>query len=420
MIGKPIFNFILLVFSIPLENPLTILPQLSLIKAMAIMTFISFAFHRKDFINFLVGKLILNKLFISFWAIFVIATLLALDKGNILSAFTNWLMWFLILAYVWYVYEKSPNAIASVEISFIVWGFGILFLIFFIQGITQATDRLMLRGYLTPTELSSTFTCLTIITISLWAKSKLKRYLFISLIFGIIVLLTGNRSIPIGFAIFMILYLFFYSKIKKIRLIISVTLPIILFIILPFQRDSFLFNIKTRIVYSFQQMVEMIIHGETAITEEEEDYHTSIYRSSRIDSDQRNRMFKEAMEIVKRNLILGVGPGSRIFSRRWEKIAGIQRAVHSNVSEILIYYGVVGFSFYLFIVFWFLRYGYKHSSTFEGKVFCFTLVIFFVDGFFHGNYIDSVVVLILAMTGFKVRRSPEGYEHQTLNEAATV
>ena len=175
MIGKPILNFILLVFSIPLENPLVIVPQLSLIKAMAILTFLSLTIHRKDFINFFVGKLIFNKLFIGFWIIFVVASSLALEKGNIQSALTNWLMWFLILAYVWYVYERNQDAIRMVEISFIIWGFGMLFLIFVIQGVTSQTTRLMLEGYLSPNETALTFTSLTIIASSICVKNKSKR-----------------------------------------------------------------------------------------------------------------------------------------------------------------------------------------------------------------------------------------------------
>jgi len=404
MTGKPVLNFILLVFTIPFENSLQILPQLSLIKAMAILTFLSFSIHRRDFINFIIEKLIFNKVFLTFGVIFVISSLLALEKAGILEALTNWIMWFLILAYVWFVYERESQAIYYVEVSFIIYGFVILFLIFFVQGIPTLGKRLMLQKLISPTAIAVTFTSMAIISYSFWAKTRSKLQLLVTIIFGVIVLLTGNRSIPIGFIFYIILSLTIYSKTRRMRVIVSIGTVIILFILFPFERDTLPYNMRTRIVYTFQQIYEMIIHGKTSISTDEYVYHTSIYRSSRIDSDQRNLMYREAMKIFKKNPIIGVGPGSRIFSKRYREITGLVRATHSNISEILIFYGIVGFILYIFVFYRLFRYGYKNYTQIEGKIFCATLGIFFVDGFFHGNYMDSIVVLILAMTGFKVNR----------------
>ncbi len=178
----------------------------------------------------------------------------------------------------------------------------------------------------------------------------------------------------------------------------------ILFLIIPLQRDSFLFNSRERITYTFKQLYELVVHKETSISAYEERYHTSLYRSSRIENDSRWFMYREALRIFSRSPIVGAGPGNTLFNRAVNQVYGRPKGMHSNISEIMLFYGIFGFLFLIFLLIKLYRFGKRSLYLVEGKQFLVLLIVFFVDGLFHVNYFDSVIVMFLAFTGFRLHR----------------
>ena len=403
LIGKPVWNFVLLLVAILFEHKLVLLPELSLIKAMTITTFISFVIHRKDFIHFVVDKLITNRFFILWMVIFILSSIFAEDNSNAIAEFLGIVQWFLVLVFVWYVYEREEHAINTVETWAIILGVCILFLILAVQGFSSLNRNLILYSFLNPNILAFFFTGIAILSYYQWIKRKENRYLILFFIFIASLVLTGNRSVPLGFFVFFFIYFVLISRVKKIYIFISTALLVFIFLILPFKQDSLLFNVRTRITYSYQQMYELIRYNKISIKPREEYYRTDIYRSSRIDTDVRLIQYREALTLFKRNPIFGSGPGNDLLSKRIEKIIGRIKGIHSNIIEIVVFYGLAGIIFYLYLFFFLMKFGYNHRLSIEGKLMMALVVIFFVDGLFHSNYKDSMFVFYMAVMGFKVR-----------------
>ena len=404
LIGKPLWNLLLLIFCIPFENSLQIVPALSLIKAMTILTFISMAIHRKDFISFIFDKLIINKFFLVFVGIFLTSSFFSVEKSAIIGELLDWIQWLLILVFIWYACEREDRAASLIEKSFIGLGIAILFMIFIVQGFSNLSTRLFLARFLNPNTLAVTYTGLLVIVYGVWAKRRTKIITALLLIFLISIILTGNRSIPIGFFVYLVLVFFLSYKINKLRVLAITTVLIVLFLIIPFKRDSFLFNARERVAYTFKQLYELVVHKKTKISAYEERYHTSLYRSARIDSDARWLMYQEALNIFLKNPVVGSGPGNTLFDRTIFRVYQRPKGMHSNVSEILLYFGLVGFLFLIFLAIILFRFGSRWLSLVEGKQFMVLLIVFLVDGLFHVNYLDSLIVMFLAFTGFRLHR----------------
>lgn len=402
LIGKPIWNLLLLLFCIPFENSLVVIPQLSLIKAMSVITFISLTIHRSDFISFIVDKLVTNKFFLAFVFIFVASAILARDQGNLTQVLLGWIQWIIILVCIWYTYLKEREYRRFIEKALIVYGVIVAWLIFAVQGFAALGNRLFLARFLGPNTLAPMYLGLAALAYGFWQDSKSKIYFVIMLLFSVCIILTGNRSIPLGFGIFLVYIVLFSTKINKTRIIIFAALFGALFLFLPFPRDSFLFNVRTRLTYSFKQMYELATNKKSTITAREMQYHTDIYRSSRIEQDARWQMYREAMNIFKKNPILGAGPGNTLFERRAIKIFGKPKGTHSTFSEILLFYGTIGILLYLIIIFSLIRMGHKYLKEIEGRQFLALIITFAIDGLFHINYQDSVTMMFLAITGFNL------------------
>jgi O-antigen ligase len=405
LIGKPVWNLILLIICIPFENTLEISSFISLIKAMTILTFLSMAIHRKDFISFIFDKLIMNKFFLVFVGIFIASSLFSIEKSAIIGEVLGWIQWLLILVFIWYACEREDRAIGLIEKSLIGLGIAILFMIFVVQGFSNLSTRLFLARFLNPNTLAVVFTGLSVVAYGVWAKSRSKIVAVILLTFLLSIILTGNRSVPVGFFIYLVSVFFLSYKINKLRVFAVTTVLIVLFLIIPFQRDSFLFNARERVMYTFKQMYELVVHKETTISAYEESYHTSLYRSSRIDSDARWLMYQEALNIFLKNPIVGSGPGNTLFDRTIFRVYQRPKGMHSNVSEIMLYFGLFGFVFMIFLVITLFRFSSRWLSLVESKQFLFLLIVFFIDGLFHVNYLDSVIVMFLAFAGFRLRRA---------------
>jgi O-antigen ligase len=403
MIGKPVWNFALLIVAILFEQRLVILPELSLIKAMTITTFLAFAIHRRDFIHFIVDRLVTNRFFILWVLIFIVSSIFAEDNSSIISELLGFIQWLLVLIFVWYVYEKETHAVDSVEKWALLLGVCVLFLIIFVQGLSSLNRSLILHFFLNPNHIAFFFIGLVVLSYYRWIKTKEKKYLILLCVFIASIILTGNRSIPLGFIIFLFVYFILISRVRRIYIFVSTALLVIIFLILPFKQDSMFFNVRTRITYSFKQAYELLRYNKISITPREEYYHTDIYRSSRIDKDVRLIQYREALALFKRNPIFGAGPGNNILSVRMERIIGRIKGIHSNLIEITIFYGLIGLVFSLYLFFFLMKFGYHHKSTIEGKLLMLLVVIFFVDGLFHTNYKDSVFVLYMTMLGCKVR-----------------
>ena len=401
LIGKPIWNFVLLLVAILFEQRLVLLPELSLMKAMTITTFSAFVIHRKDFIHFIVDKLITNKFFILWMLIFILSSIFAEDNSNVITEFLGIVQWLLVLIFVWYIYERETHAVNIVETWIIVWGVCILLLIIFAQSLSKYNRSINLYS-LNPNVLAFFFTGIATMSYLQWSKNKSKLFLFLFFIFVASTILTGNRSIALGFIVFIILYQLLLSKVKRIQIFVSTAILILVFLILPFRQDSLFFNVRTRITYSFKQMYELVRYGKVTIKPREEYYRTDIYRSSRIDKDIRLIQYREALTLFKRKPLFGAGPGNNVLSMRIEKIIGIVKSMHSNIIEILIFYGLIGTIYYFYFYFFLMKFGYKHKSTIEGKLLMLLLVISFIDGLFHLNYKDSIIVLYLSMIACKV------------------
>jgi|GEM_PF-6193410 len=412
LIGKPVWNLLLLVLCIPFENTLVIPSSISLIKAMTILTFLSLAIHRKDFISFIIDKLITNKFFLVFVGIFIASSLFSVEKSTIIGEVLGWIQWFLILLYIWYVCEREDRAIGLIEKSLIGLGIAILFMIFVVQGYSSLSTRLYLARFLNSNKLAVIYTGLSVVAYGILAKSRSRIVGVILLTFLVSIMLTGNRSVPVGFFIYFVLVIFLSSKINKLRVFAVTAALILLFLIIPFKRDSFLFNSRERISYTFKQLYELVLHKETTISTFEESYHTSLYRSSRIDSDARWLMYQEAFNIFLKNPIVGSGPGNTLFERTIFRVYQRPKGMHSNVSEMLLYFGLFGFVFMIFLVITLFRFSYRWLSLIESKQFLFLLIVFFIDGLFHVNYIDSVIVMFLALTGFRLHRTVQELLHE--------
>ena len=402
LIGKPSWNYILLLFAIPFEDKLNIIPQLSLIKSMSVLTFLSLTFHRKDFIPFVYEKFIMNHNFLIFLGLFAVSSILALEKALVIGEFMDLAQVFLIIVFTWYLYDRSPQSIRQIEISYILFGLVLLWIIFSVQGIATQTQRLSLARLVSPNTLAPFFIGLAVIAYNLWSKKHSKVMVILILIFIGSVILTGNRSIPLGFFIFLLFYLTSVYRLNRVKFIVPTAIFLIVLMVIPLKRDSFIFNTRTRITYTFKQIYELVFHGRTRISSYEQAYHTDIYRSSRIDQDLRLMFYQVAFDVVKKRPLFGAGPGSRVFERSFTRLYGFYRSVHSNLGEIAVFYGFIGLFLFFALIFKLIRYGYNRLTYMEGKLFLAIVIMFFIDGLFHRNYKDAVIIAFATMMGFKL------------------
>jgi len=400
LVGNLKGNFIMLLFAIPFENTINILPSVSLIKALSIITFFSFIVHGRNFVPFIFKNLVINKFILSFVAIFFSAALVGENHGNFLNEMTGFIQNIMILSICWYAVKRMPGSMPWIEKAFIFYGLAILILIFSVHDISVFKERLFLSRFLGPNTIAVLYSGLAVLAYTYWRLSGSKFYLLAFAAFGVAIILSGNRSLPFGFVFFILLSFFLNLKVNKIRLFVLAGSLAVIFFVFPFDDDSFINNSRSRVLYGFEQFYDLIIQGSEEMSTEERSQKTNILRTSNIQKDIRTDLYRKTVESAMENPILGTGPGTSNITI--ERYFGISKNPHSNFNLLLLDYGLTGFIFFMIVEFVFIRFGYKNISSVEGKQFFVLLVMFSIDGLVHTNLKDSIVILFLAITGFKV------------------
>jgi hypothetical protein len=412
-------SFIVLLAIIPFENSITLLPSLSMMKICTIITFIAFTINTKDFLNFFIENVFVNRKVLLFGIVFVASTLMRSEGGSALQEAQGLLQLCMLIGITWYYVDKYDEEILSIERYLIIYGFVIIGLIVLAQGYQTLTQRLFLARFLGPNSLAVLYTAFAVIAYQHWSRTRSIKYGIALVIFCATVYLTGNRSIVFGFMVYIVVYLGLSMRKGKrdiAKLLISVaSISAILFIV-PFEKDSFLFNVKTRMFYSLQQVYEMVVVGHSEIKDEEQRYHTELYRSARLDSDIRGKLYSASLKRLKDNLYFGSGPGSH--ANVFTGFAGFKKDLHSNLNTIAVDYGLLGLAIFFFIIARLFLFAYNNIGSLEGKTLIVLLVLYFIDGLLHTNYQDGIIAVFLTVAAVKLKCKLREARYKSDNLAA--
>ena len=402
---KPYYNLVLLLTAIPFENSVTLTSSLSLIKAMSVLTFISFIFNSKYFIKHLFNGYIRNIYFILFWICFFISTATGIDQSfaDILREITGWFQWFIILSIIHYYFKYvNINSLDQLENFLIKYGLIILVFIVVIQGPNLLTNRLYFGRYLGPNTLAILFTALLLLLYSIDYRNKMVIH-FIGIIFFLAIISTGNRSMMIGLIIASLMLFFKFIRIINVKSILLI-IAFLLVIFFPYKQDSFLFNAQTRIIYPIVQIKDYFLSGDDfEIGNEDYSYHTSIYRSSAITKEnERIMLYQLAFMIANDNPIFGHGPGTLVYNNILNNVLDKQKNIHSTFLDILLKYGYVGLILSLLFFTRLLIRSFNASNTPRGIALFILLIGLSVDALFHTQYQDSIVLVFVSIFTFRL------------------